>query len=142
MTKKQTKAPLPSIASELARVEASLLRESPMDEQEAMKKALAEEAAKRHQRDIGDFRACLLRPEARRVIYRIIEESKAFAPSFDRDPGVMAYNEGQRSIGCFIFGLAEAAEPGICLKMARETTSDRKAQESRQKKIMEEGNAD
>ena len=55
---------------------------------------------------------------------------------------ITAYNEGQRKVGIFLYNLLERAEPGICLKMAREADSDKTVQEIKTKKILEDGNAD
>lgn len=132
--------PMPTLESEL---KAATLKINEMekgflvDESEKMKLALAEEQKKRIQRDTNDFRQVLMRPEGRRVIYRVIEESKAFASSFV--PGhadMTAFNEGQRSVGLFVLKLAELAEPGVCLKMAREDESDKISREQKHSQIV------
>ena len=136
---KKVPAPLPTLESELksAMLKIGELEKGfAIDERDKVKNALAEEAAKRLQRDTNDMRQSLMRPECRRVIYRVLEESKTFAASFV--PGhadITAFNEGARSIGMFIMKLAELAEPGICLKMARENDSDKISAENRNKKI-------
>ena len=137
--KKDTKA-MPTLESELKAASLRIVELEKgflVDDGEKMKLALAEEAKKRIQRDANDFRQVLMRPEGRRVIYRVIEESKAFAASFV--PGhndITAFNEGQRSIGLFTMKLAELAEPGICLKMAREDDSDRISREQKHSQIV------
>ena len=138
--KKQDPKAFATVASELERVQAQIAAANALldDPEKAVREALAREDAKRIQRDVNDFRQCLMRPEGRRVIYRIIEESKTFAQSFV--PGksdVTAYNEGQRNIGIFVMKLAEAAEPGICLRMANESASDKTVRDTKQKKILE-----
>ena len=108
-----------------------------VDEGDKVKLALAEEYKKRLQKDANDMRQSLMRPECRRIIYRMIEESKCFASSFV--PGhsdLTAFNEGMRAMGLFIMKLAELAEPGICLKMARENDSDRVVAEQKQNRIL------
>ena len=146
MNPKKNPAPLPTLESEL---KAAMLRVGQQEkgfaipEDEKLKAALADEAQKRVQHDINDARQSLLRPECRRIFYRIIEESQAFSASFV--PGhadITAYNEGQRKVGIFLYNLLERAEPGICLKMAREADSDKTVQEIKTKKILEDGNAD
>lgn len=136
---KKTSAPMPTLESEL---KAASLRIGAfekgfaVDERDKVKIALEEEYTKRLQRDTNDMRQSLMRPECRRVIYRVLEESKIFAASFV--PGhadITAFNEGARSIGMFIMRLAELAEPGICLKMARENDSDKISADNRNKKI-------
>jgi hypothetical protein len=144
------KAKVPSMPTLESELKAATLRINDMergfgiDEGEKMKLALAEESKKRLQRDTNDMRQSLMRPECRRVIYRVIEESKAFASSFV--PGhsdMTAFNEGQRSVGLFVLKLAELAEPGVCLKMAREDDSDRISREQKHSQIITgETNAD
>ena len=137
--KKDTKA-MPTLESELKAASLRIVELEKgflVDDGEKMKLALAEESKKRIQRDTNDFRQVLMRPEGRRVIYRVIEESKAFAASFV--PGhsdITAFNEGQRSVGLFVLKLAELAEPGICLKMAREDDSDRISREQKHSQIV------
>lgn len=143
MSQKATK-PLATVQSELERVQAQLTKDerfAGLSESELQRRALTEEAAKRLQHDTNDMRQALIRPECRRVLFRIIEESKCFAGSFVQGkPDQTAYNEGQRSIGIYVYTLAEAAEPGSCLKMAREAESERAAAQARHKKILEAAN--
>ena len=144
MTNKKP-APLATVESELRRVLANIQESEKIavkDDADKLKEDFLRESEKREQRDTNDMRQVLMRADGRRVVYRIIEEAKTFAASFALGHSdLTAYNEGQRNIGMFVMKLAEMAEPGVCLRMAREYDSDKTSQDARQKKIMEENNA-
>jgi hypothetical protein len=141
MTPKNPAPAFATVATELERVQGILAKDSKTfdrDPAELQREAIAQENAKRRQRDVSDMKTLLRGPECRRILYRIIEESGAFAGSFVAGQSdTTAYNEGQRRVGMFLVGLADEAEPGICLQMARESRSDRKAAEERGRKILE-----
>ena len=131
----------PTVSNELERVLERLRKAAKTADRQpdaVQREALSQEAAKRRQRDVGDMQVLLKSPECRRVLYRVIEETRAFSGSFV--PGksdLTAYNEGLRAAGMFLVSLADEADPGICLRMAREAKSDAMAAAERARKILE-----
>ncbi len=54
-------------------------------------------ALKMQQRD-EDYKLLIMLPAGQRLFRRMIEDSRLFSTSFNSDPLIMAFNEGQRNI--------------------------------------------
>lgn len=50
-----------------------------------------------------DWGTMLESPAARRIIWEILDHARTFGSSFDDNPHRMAYNEGQRAVGRYIY---------------------------------------
>jgi len=58
-----------------------------------------------------DLAAVLARPEGRRVLRRLLDQSGLFAPPFLADPLALAYREGGRALGLVLIQMITAAAP-------------------------------
>lgn len=89
--------------------------ESLKAEQEAKQQILA-------QRDIDDIQFVMGSEQGRRVVWSLLEQGKVFAPCFNIDPHITAFNEGQRNLALMLFQRVMAHCPTQYLKMADEAS--------------------
>lgn len=70
--------------------------------------------------ELNDLRAVLSLPAGRRVLWRLLGQTKAFEDVYDDSATRMAYNAGRQGFGHFIISEIGEAEPGAWIQMQRE----------------------
>lgn len=88
--------------------------------------ANAEKQKHRADRDIADIQFVMGTEQGRRVVWSMLERGGVFAPCFNVDPHVTAFNEGQRNLALVLFQRVVTHCPDLYLKMAAEAAEDRK----------------
>lgn len=75
-------------------------------------------------RQLKDVEKVLELPEGRRLLWRILEESRIMATCFSDNTHTMAYYEGKRDIGLFILNEATTVNKNAFSKMQNEYFSE------------------
>jgi hypothetical protein len=76
------------------------------------------------ERAASDVRSVLKTRQGRRVLFRILGESRILQASFAQDPAVTAYNEGQRSVGLKLLATIHDADPTAYVRMLEEAREE------------------
>jgi hypothetical protein len=77
---------------------------------QAENERLRKEAEKAHALLLAQYQDVLRTRAGRAVVADILNASGVLAGVFDKDPGVMAYSEGRRSIGLHVIDRCEYAD--------------------------------
>ncbi|EAM8673214.1 hypothetical protein BL252_06560 [Salmonella enterica] len=80
----------------------------------------------REQRDADDIRHVLSTDRGRRVVWWMLERGSVFATTFNADPHISAFNEGQRNLALALFSRVVASCPEQYLQMAEEASREEK----------------
>jgi hypothetical protein len=89
--------------------------------------------------ELADLRAVLNTKWGRRVFWRIVSRCGPLRQSFDHSAAVSAFNEGQRSIGLWMWAEMEQSCPEAYEVMRREAKEQIENQSKEDKKDAEEG---
>ena len=73
----------------------------------------------------GEFVWLMSSKRGRRIVWRLLEKAGVYRSSFSAEPGVMAFQEGQRNIGLMIVAQIHAAAPGSYVRMIEEQRNGR-----------------
>lgn len=76
------------------------------------------------ERSAEDLRSVLKTRQGRRVLFRILGESRILQASFGGSPEVTAYNEGQRAVGLRLLAAIHDAAPTAFVQMLEEARED------------------
>lgn len=96
-------------------------------------------AQRRYRRHLDDIREIVSSPKGRRVLYRLLDESRITAASFVAgQPDVTNFNEGKRDIGIWLLTDLMKASPDAYAQMVREKSSEEKEDAAEEKRINEE----
>jgi len=87
------------------------------DPYEAQAEQRREEVKKAAEREIDDLRWLMSEERGRRIVWRLLERSMIFQPSFSSDALVMSFNEGRRRLGLEIM---EIMSPDMYHEMLKE----------------------
>jgi hypothetical protein len=110
-----------------------------MDDVEIAKVKKEAEERKRLLKGRFDMQQSLRHVEVRRTLWRILEFSAPYQPSFDPvNPANTAHREGQRSVGLEIIKMIMDADSQAYLQMFNEHQSDLKVENERKRKESEE----
>lgn len=94
------------------------------DELQFLGYASDEEAKRAAERSAEDVRSVLKTRQGRRVLFRILGESRILHASFAQDPAVTAFNEGQRSVGLRLLATIHDADPTAFVRMLDEAREE------------------
>lgn len=75
---------------------------------------------RKSERELNDLKRVLALPEGRRLIWRILSETKFFCSTFQQDPNFHAYIAGKRDIGVFLFAEISRLGPKVFEQMQNE----------------------
>lgn len=92
---------------------------------DARKKAEAEQRRRQRLKEIADIKLIVETPTGRRVLMRILDLGKAFAPTYVPNSDESAYNEGQRSVATAILKDITLAKPTALAQMQREAANNK-----------------
>ena len=99
--------------------------------QERAKANIAEEERLQREKDQGDLRHVMGSKEGRRFMWRQLSEAGVYRSSFDSNPVLMAFNEGNRNRGLLLLNDIMEACPTRYSEMLREQKEARERHEQR-----------
>ncbi|ECF1703347.1 hypothetical protein E1B77_20810 [Salmonella enterica subsp. enterica] len=97
-----------------------------MTDDEIQLEELERKQREREERDAEDIRHVLSTDKGRRVIWWLLEKGCVFSSTFNADPHIAAFSEGQRNLALAVFSRVMAACPEHYLQMAEEASREEK----------------
>lgn len=81
--------------------------------------SLSNEIDKLRRDELDDVKNVMGTASGRRLVWRILEQTRIFGATFNTDPMLMSHSEGQRNIGLFLFSDVMEACPEKYLTMVK-----------------------
>lgn len=75
-------------------------------------------------KQLRDMRVLLMKPEGRRMFYRLLARTHCFSTVFDADPAMLAHNSGWQDAGFFLSAELQEASLEHYFLMLKEGLSD------------------
>lgn len=78
----------------------------------------------RRETEESDYKWLMSTAQGRRIVWRMLEQSKIYQLSFSIDAMAMAFNEGNKNFGLQLLATISALAPAEYLEMIKEAKND------------------
>lgn len=78
----------------------------------------------RRETEESDYKWLMSTARGRRIVWRMLEQSKVYQLSFSTDAMAMAFNEGNKNFGLQLLATISALAPAEYLEMIKEAKND------------------